>query len=214
MAKKKKADTKTDQDIFADIDEEAKKSVTEADLEGLSALAERQKVFEAGPDEKIVASLFKSLIERGVSLATISAVQTKVNQVYQQVRMTELPEKMEELGFSSFTLKSGGSIEVKDGLSVTVKDKEALKEALIRAGYQDAIKNQVVVLFPMEGRKSSKRFVKYVNRYYADRDKCTLKEKEDVHAQTLKKLMGEFKEKGKQYPDSVSVFEYKYTKIK
>ena len=209
MVKKKKKQ----EDIFAEMEEESKKSVTEAALGELSDLARQQKRFEVGTEDKHVKALMKAVTERKISLSTIDTVRATMNEEYQKIRSTLLPEKMDELGFSSFELSEGGAIEVKDGLSVTVVDAEKLKSTLIRMGYQDSIKNQVVVSFPMEGRKSSKRFVKYINRYYASRDSCTFKEKEDIHAQTLKKLMGILRDEGKAYPESVNVFEYKFTKI-
>lgn len=209
MPKKKKPT----EDIFAEMEDEQKKSVTEADLATLSDLAKQQKTLEEEADESQARKIYDMLVKRGISLATIDQARSLLNTDYQNIRNNQLPEKMEELGFASFELKDGGSIRVKEGISVSVLDKPKLINTIIQRGYQDAVKNQVVVKFPMEGRKSARNFVKYVTRYYKDRDKCEMVESEDIHSATLKKLMKTFKEEGKSYPDSVSVFEYKFTKI-
>ncbi len=200
-------------DIFAEMEDEAKKSVTEAALGTLSELAAKQQALEAEADEEQAKKIYDMFVKREVSTATVQRALALLNADYQAIRMDQLPAKMEELGFSSFELAEGGSIEVKGDISVTVLDKIALIDSMIKRGYQDAVKNQVVVKFPMEGRKSSRNFVRYLTRYYADRDKCTYEAKEDIHSQTLKKLMRTFKDEGKKYPESVNVFEYKYTKI-
>lgn len=209
MAKKKKPAT----DIFAEMETEAKKSVTDSQLGELTDLAKEQQQLESAADKKEVQLLYKSLVKRDLSLATVEQAIAMLKQDYQRIRSDRLPVKMKELGFQEFTMIGGGQISIKDDVAVTVLDKEKLKDKLISLGYQDAIKNQVVVQFPMEGRQASRRFVKYLNRYYAKRDTCSFVEKEDIHSQTLKKLMKVFREEGKPYPDSVSVFEYEFAKI-
>jgi len=133
-----------------------------------------------------------------------------------KIKMDYLPEAMDNIGMKSFELKGGEKIEITKGLAVslTKANQRAFYDWVIRKGWQALIKNKVEVLFPKEGRKSSKRFIKYLSRYYADRGTCEFVEKEQIHTQTLKKLIKDQLELGTKFPSElINIHEYKITKL-
>lgn len=205
-----------DFDLFGAIDkEEEKGSITEADIEVISKLGEKQKHLESTNfDEKEVKKTYELLKDLPIALIETAAKMCKDD--LRIIKEDYLPNAMDSIGMAMFELKDGGKIEIKKGISVNLKNenKTAFYDWVIKKGFQDLIKNHVVVQFPKEGRKSSKRFIKYLNRYYANKGTCVFTEKEDIHSQTLKKFIKGLMEEGKKLPDKlIKIHEYKTTKI-
>ena len=205
-------------DIFKDIEEEAeKKSVTEADLQIISKLAKEQKILEADAEGKHIEMIYEFCKNREISVPTLEVLLKRRKEDLNKIKLDELPEAMINVGMKSFTLVEGGEVTIKSDVAVSVKkeNKEKFYTWMIKKGFQALVKNKVEVRFPMEGRKSSKSFIKYLKRYYADREKCIFTEVEDIHSQTLKAHIKKEMEKGTNFPEGlVTIHQYKIATIK
>lgn len=213
MSKKKK-----ELDIFAEAEEiEKGKTIAEADLGAVTTLARKQMILEGEIDEDRANKLYEWVKEKKISIATIQMAVKMLTTDLDHIRRGDLPEMMLNLGMEEFTLAEGGSIKIKRDIAVNVKNenKPAFYSWMIKKGWQSLVKNKVIVDFPKEGRKSAKRFVKYLKRYYTERDKgITYNEKEDIHSQTLKAHVKRELDKGTKFPeDLIQIVELKTAKL-
>ena len=205
-------------DIFKEMEAENKRSVTEEDLGQLSALAKQQQDLErpiSPQEEAKVETLFKTLLKRNFSSAMVNLLAKKMAEHYQRIRMVQIPDLMDEIGMKSFELSEGGKITIKPDISVNLKvaDKPKLNQYLIKQGFEDLIKNQIIVQFAAGSRKLSKQLEEYLQKNYPDQEGCAVKTKEEVHGQTLKKFVKTQLEAGKKLPAFLAIYEYKYSKI-
>ncbi|MCK9231062.1 MAG: hypothetical protein M0P18_10330 [Syntrophales bacterium] len=204
--------------IFDAIEEEGvKPTVSMEGIEAISELGAKQQQLEEKADPSKVEMLFEFIRNNKLSVPTVEAALNLIRSELNEIKSVKLPDLMDSIGMESFTMKSGATISIGKGISVNVpsEKKTDFNSWLIRQGHQALIKNKVVVQFPKEGRQSARRFVKYLNRYYAGKGACVFEEKEEVNAMTLKAFVKRELEKGTKFPDDlIKIFEYRYTNLK
>lgn len=109
----------------------------------------------------------------------------------------DLPASMQEMGLSSFTLDDGSQITVKPtyGASILVDNRPKAYEWLREHGYDDIIKNNVVVSF---GRGEDDLAGSF--KAMAEEHGYVPQQDTSIHAQTLKAFVRERVEAGDEFP--------------
>lgn len=181
-------------------------------------LRDEEKKEDHTEDLGILSELCEAMLAKDKEVKELEEQLKKKKEEYRVISQDLIPDLMvDKLKLAQITLQNGRKISVKDDLAVSIKpdQRESFVTWMIRQGYQSLIKNYVQVQFPKDGRQSSRRFVKYLKRYYADRDKCSFLEKEDIHSQTLKAWIKTMKAEGKKFPEEcLNLYEYKIAKVK
>ena len=116
----------------------------------------------------------------------------------------DLPDVMQEIGLTDFTLADGSKLEIKQtyGARIPVEHREEAFTWLRENGHDDIIKNVVSVPFGRGEDSSARDFMSMVAEqgYYPD-------QKKEVHSQTLKAFVKELLQKGEAIPiDLFGVF--------
>ena len=163
-------------------------------LSGISALAEEQLRLE----------------ER---LKEAEALVQDISKELRNISQVKLPEAMQALGLSAFALSDGSSITVKDEVFASIKEKDrpAAHQWLREMGFNDIIKNEVIVSFGRgdDDRASELGSILAANAY------DNWKQKEAVHTGTLKAFIKEQLSLGNNIPLSLfSAFLYQRSIIK
>jgi hypothetical protein len=108
-----------------------------------------------------------------------------------------IPKLMEDMNLSSLKLRDGSELSVKQIYSASVKadKKEEAIHWLRENGLGDIVKNNIIVSF---GQGEDNKAVNYVNLARSGGFEPIQEEK--VHPQTLKVVMKEWKDKGREVP--------------
>lgn len=188
----------------ADADEERK----EIDLGPISALAKKQAMMEHPADDFRVKTLYGTIKKNGLSVADVEAALKMLKKDLFQVSQVQIPELMKEFGLDAITTNTGVKIEVKDGISVSVRDQQKLFAYVRENDSGDLIKNSIVVQTDTtDGRKEVLKLLENAD--------CFFEEKEVLHPATLKKFIKDGLEKGNRPDDDVvNIYEYRFSKIK
>ena len=123
-----------------------------------------------------------------------------------------IPTMMQEMNISTLKLADGSSVEVKPvyGASISVAKKEEAYTWLRENGLGDLIKNEITVSF---GRNEDNKAAEYANLARSEGYEPIQDEK--VHPQTLKVVMKEWKDKGREVPAELfNTFDGNQTQIK
>lgn len=201
--------TEAPENIFAEItkaDNEIKKT-QKIDLGPISRLVDQQAMLEAKLDQTNADSLYQIVKENSMSLADLAEVAKMRGKDLFNVRQIEIPELMKEFGLTVVESTSGTKIQILDGINVTVKDKAAMHKFLRDTHAGDLIKDNIVIT--MDDEKERKEVMEVL-----ENTMCSFVQNESVNGQTLKKHVKGMLEKGETIPDSMSIYEYKYSKIK
>jgi len=155
-------------DIFAQTAKEVNAPSDEA-LTKISNLAKRQQALE----ERVV-----ELEERLKNSKKILA----------KVTMEELPDAMDEVGMSNFTLRDGTIVTIKRGFvgSITKKHEAGAHNWLKENGHGAIIKHVFSSRFGKDEDERSEKFAELLKE-----NGYTYEEKENVHSQTLKAFVNE-----------------------
>ena len=144
----------------------------------------------------------------------ISNWETKVSEMEEQLKTAnatllqyteyDLPDLMQEIGITDFTLEDGSKRSIKQtyGARIPVEHRDAAFAWLKENGHDDIIKNNISVPFGRGEDSSAMRFYELAqeNGYLPD-------QKKEVHPQTLKAFVKEQLEKGTGVPmDLFGVF--------
>jgi predicted transcriptional regulator len=197
-------------DIFKEFEEEAKKEKNKAvDLGPVSALVKKQAMLERKAVPVCVATLYRFIKEQNFSVSEVEEALKLRKADLNDIKNNQIPELMREYGLSSVTTDDGATIEIKDGLSVTVKDQEKLLAYVREQEAGDLIKNNLTIAIKGE-EKTVDHIRDVLNELGVEHN-----EKEAIHPQTLKKFIkGQLKE-GKRPDDNVvNIYEYRYSNIK
>ena len=110
---------------------------------------------------------------------------------------SDLPDLMQEIGLTEFTLEDGSKLEIKQtyGARIPVEHRDAAFAWLKDNGHDDLIKNLVSVPFGRGEEKKATYFIEIAqkNGYQPD-------QKKEVHPQTLKAFVKEQLQKGQAVP--------------
>ena len=123
-----------------------------------------------------------------------------------------IPKLMEEMNLSSLKLRDGSELSVKQIYSASIKaDKKAEAIHWLREnGLGDIVKNNITVSF---GQNEDNKAAEYANLARSEGYEPIQDEK--VHPQTLKVVMKEWKDKGREVPAELfNTFDGNQTQIK
>ena len=111
-----------------------------------------------------------------------------------------IPKLMEEMNLSSLKLRDGSELSVKQIYSASIKaDKKAEAIHWLREnGLGDIVKNNITVSF---GQNEDNKAIAYANLARSSGFEPIQEEK--VHPQTLKVVMKEWKDKGREVPEEL-----------
>ena len=111
-----------------------------------------------------------------------------------------IPKLMEDMNLSSLKLKDGSELSVKQIYSASIKaDKKAQALNWLREnGLGDIVKNNITVSF---GQNEDNKAAEYANLARSEGYEPIQDEK--VHPQTLKVVMKEWKDKGREVPEEL-----------
>ena len=197
-------------DIFKDLEEAAEQTEDqrEINLGPITKLVERQNLLESPATEKTVDYLYKTALKSGASVNDLEEALKRLKKDLFQVKQVQIPELMTEFGLDSLTTTSGTTIEIKSDISLTVRDVEKLHNYIREKEAGDLIKDTIIMIVNSdEAREEVTSLLKDID--------CDFERKEAVHSQTLKKFIRGCLEKGERPgDDALTIFEYKYSKIK
>lgn len=201
-----------DVDIFqefqkaAETDEQEKEK--EIDLGRISRLVDIQAAMERDPDNRNVNQLYNHIKRERYSNNDVEEALKLLGKDLFRVKQQQIPELMDEYGLESITTKSGDTIKIEKGLSLSVRDHDKLHAYLRKHNYGDLIKNVITV--PIRGESLRKEVTDFLQANNTPYD-----QKEAVHHKTLSAHIKKGLETG-QVPgdDIVNIHEYKYSKIK
>ena len=165
-----------------DYEQDRVQSVTQADAaESLSS-----KVIELKSLEDEIANAEKSV--------------SKLKEQAKQLSQFEIPEMMEKMHITKLKLKDGESVEIKKiyGASIPQEHQEAAFTWLRNNDLGDIIKNDITVTF---GRGEDNKASEYAN--LAKGQGYEPVQKIGVHAQTLKAVVRERLEAGREMPSDL-----------
>jgi len=125
---------------------------------------------------------------------------TALNEQLEKVRDDLLPQAMARVGMKKFTLLDGSSITIKDEIFASIRSGkiEAAAAWLDEIGCGDALKDEVNVKFARGQVDLSKKVLALAAELGV-----TATEKLSVHAMTLKALIREQREKGREFPEDL-----------
>jgi len=166
------------------------KNFLEEKLIGKSELSDLQKMVE---DQLALEE----------SIGTLEEKLKRTKEVYNNVRMEQIPQFLNQFGLSEIKLADGKKITVKPDVSITIKDKEAFYKFL-KKRHDDAIIKKIAELEDPTDELLEELMEKGIHFTYEQK----------IHGQTLKAYFRTFLEVGETPPDSVNVFTFSVTKIK
>jgi len=199
-------------DIFAELEQEAEKEEQRAkqdiDLGIITPLVRKQAALEKKAEDHKVARLYDYAKRFDCSIEDIEGALKKRKKDLFQIKQIQIPEIMGGFNLDAVTTTDGTKIEIKDGISVSVRDVDKLHAYLRKDNAGDLIKNQVIV--EAYNDETRKKLINQLVQY-----ECSFKTKEAVHPSTLKKHIGDGLKVGKKPDDDiVNIHEYRYSKIK
>lgn len=162
---------------------------------------------------KQVSMLGARQINIEAEMADIAEQQANLAEQLKQITDVDLPAAMAEVGLKSFTLDSGETIEIEEGIGTSISKKnEAEAFAWLRDnGHGDIIKNVVSVSFG-RGEEAEAQAAKDM---LAEAGVTGINQKESVHWQTLRAFVKEQLQRGVNIPeDAFGIYEYQKSKIK
>jgi len=201
--------TQPQPDIFKDLDAIREETKPEVDLGLITKLVKKQAVLEAPTDEDRASSIYELVQKLGASINDIEAALKLRKKDLFSVRQVQIPEIMNQWQITEITTQDGKKIQIKDGLSVSVRDKPALL-AWLRSTEDGAelVKNTITVTLGRGDDEKAKEVIEALIEKGAE-----FENKEDIHSATLKKHVSDGLKKGVNFPDAINIFEYKYSKI-
>jgi len=180
--------------IMDAIEEEAEKQqATDAEIEQIADLAQRQKTLDKEIDK----------------------MQESLDQVKEQRRKVaeeDLPAALDQAGVSDVTLSDGSRIAVKSDLKVNIpkSKKEDAAEWLVNQGASALVKEDIHVPF----NRGQEEQVNELTRELEENG-YTYNVQPEMHTGSVKKFLKEHMEEGGDLPEDVmNVFYYRETEIK
>lgn len=197
-------------DIFKDIEQAAKEdqSKKDIDLGFISDMVRQQAALEAKEVGHNAEDIYSYAAGLGYSVADLEGALKMLKKDLFNIKQIQLPELMQEFGLDSVTTSNGAKLEIKSGLTVTVKDTQGLHAYLREQMAGDLIKDTVVITVDSDGvREEISKLLSEVE--------CDFERKESIHSMTLKKYIKDCLGRGVRPPeDVVKVYEYRYANIK
>jgi hypothetical protein len=166
-------------------------------------------------DLKKLTNLAKQQIDLEHQVADLEE-QIKIRKAaLQKVSESDIPEAMDELDMQEFKLRDGRKITLEQSYHAKIaeKNRPVAFSWLRETGHGGVIKRVISVAFGSGEDREARNFLRRLERSKTLRDK-EVKDKEDIHPQTLKALMRELKEEGEEFPeDAFGLYVRRYAKI-
>ena len=185
-------------------EEQAKQAI---DLALIGRLATTQANLEAPANEEKVESIWAKIINMNPSVKDLEAVLKKLKKIYFNVRQVQIPQYMEEFGLSSVTTENGDTIEIKGDVSCTIRDNINFFNYMRKEEMGELIKDVITV--NVKNGSQAKEVISTL-----EDTESLFERKQSIHPQTLKKFVRGQLAKGAALPESINVYEYKYSKLK
>jgi len=197
------------EDIFKDMEQLVDTPEEQKiDLGPISRLADQQALLERDATEDLVIQIYDLVSKLKASVEDVEEVLKRRKKDLFDIRQTQIPEIMKEFGLSSLKTSAGNKIEIKTGISITVRNKDGLYSYLRNNGAGDLVKNIITV--DVENEEERKEVIAKL-----DETMCSFDSSESVHSATLKKYVSDALKEGKQMPEDVlNVYQYEFSKLK
>lgn len=140
------------------------------------------------PDEDSLAKISRlgtALQEKLEEKVLLEDELSVLNKQIHQLKQTEIPEAMNTVGVTSFTLKSGKAVAIKEDVSASIKDVDAFYDFLEERGDAALMKIQ------LEIGKVPKSILAQIVKKMNDEFGILPSTKKGVHPQTLNKYIRE-----------------------
>lgn len=166
------------------------------------------------PDKKKLNEVSKMIKEMMTYQAAIEDLEEKMKLTYEKYRELnekKIPDYFDELGLSILSLTDGTKIEIKRSYvgSITKANKDAAHKWLIKNGHGALIKHVIATELKKDDVKHATKLMSFLKKIG-----LSFKDKEAVHAGTLKAFINEQMEKGGKFPEKLfSVFPLRFTKL-
>jgi hypothetical protein len=144
-----------------------------------------------------VARMAARILEYEAHIAQLQEQVASASEALRRLQEVELPETMDEVGLTTFTLSDGSKLEIKPfyGASIKEENKPAAFGWLEENGHEDLIKNEIKLAL---GRGEADRAAYLQELLSANGFK--FERKESVHPGTLKAFVKEQVEAGHPFP--------------
>ncbi len=193
-------------DIFSELEKAADQEEPSIDLGLISDMVEQQVRLESKADPGKVNTLIGYMRNIKASIQDIEEALKERKRDLFFVRQRNIPEYMNSCGLKKVETQNGVTVEVKQGLSITTKNKEKLHQFVRSHNSGDIIKDTLVIDMDQNQEEILSLVDKTGNAY---------ERKESIHGMTLKKFIKTCLENGIHIPEEVvNVYEYKYSKIR
>lgn len=166
------------------------------------------------PDKKKLNEVSKMIKEMMAYQATIEDLEEKMKKThdkYKELNEKKIPDYFDELGLSTLSLTDGTKVEIKRTYagSITKANKDAAHKWLINNGHGALIKHVIATELKKDDTKHATKLTDFLKKIG-----LSFKDKEAVHAGTLKAFINEQMEKGGKFPEKLfSVFPLRFTKL-
>lgn len=161
---------------------------------------------------KEVAELAASIRAQELKVLELENQLKEEKNLYKKLSEVELPELMETLGLSEFSLTDGSKVTIKESIqaSITKANEKLAFEWLIQNGFGDLIKNEIKTVFGKGQEELAEAAANKLQEIGVE-----VNRKKSVHPSTLKAFVKEELTNGRDVPsDLFSVFIGKKSIIK
>jgi len=181
----------------------------------LPAYTPPEDYFKTVPDDKnvrILAQLGENFKAKSDELELVKAQLVSLEEELKQITEKDIPDKLFELGMSSFILTDGTQITTRPEVycGITQKHQESAFSWLRNNGYGDLIKNTVSLTFGKGEDALAKVAIEEITKLGRIPEQKT-----SVHPQTLKAFIKELDEKGAPIPEDLfSIYRVNKARLK
>ena len=161
---------------------------------------------------KEVAELAASIQAQEIKILELEAQIKEEKNLYKKLSEIELPELMETLGLSEFSLVDGSKVTIKESVqaSITKANEQAAFQWLRDNGFGDLIKNEIKTVFGKGQEELAEEAANKLQEIGVE-----VNRKKSVHPSTLKAFVKEELSQGRDVPsDLFSIFIGKKSLIK
>jgi hypothetical protein len=151
-----------------------------------------------------LARLGQQLVEAELAVLKAEYALKKAQDIRKDIEERQIPEAMSEAGIEELKLKGGTVIGLDEVLGVTVKkeNKQRVLNWLEKEGHGGIIKRTLSVAFNKDQQVEADNLIKILVEEHG----MPTKEEREYASQTLKKIVRERREAGKEVPDIIDVY--------
>lgn len=183
----------------------------------MSIADDMKKDSEEGLTEDLLTRIADEVVELNKTNEEIVDLELKLKDkkaISDDYSKNIIPELMAQAGVKSITLEDGSKVIIdhKYRASISIANQGLAFAWLRETGNDSIIKNQIIVEF---GKGEDTEALALYNKLKIDNPKGLIKQKQSVHASTLKAFVKEQKQAGSDIPDEpFGIYEFDETKVK